>query len=221
MKKLIRDQNGFTLMELMITCVLISIIALSMAAFLTGWLGSYSDANARTGLLSNAENALDIASSDIRLSGSADNANRWPDANSPSGNYGWQSSGSTLVLAKAATDSQGNIIFSDPNNYITEKDNEVYFVSAGNLYRRTIASGNPSDSTKTTCPAANASQSCPADQLVASGVTNFSVQYFDSDENQVSPDNARSIGLAITLAAKDGSATLTSSYNTRMVFRNE
>lgn len=219
MKRL--NTSGFTLIELMITCVLISIIALSMAAFLTGWLSSYSDANARTSLLSNAENALDIASSDIRLSGSADDANRWPDTNSPSGNYGWQSSGSTLVLAKAATDTQGNIIFSDPNNYITEKDNEVYFVSADNLYRRTITSGNSSDSAKTTCPTASASKSCPADQLVASGVTSFSVQYFDSDENQVSPDNARSVGLAITLEAKDGSKNLTSSYNTRMVFRNE
>ncbi len=219
MKKL--HNCGFTLVELLITCVLISILAIAMAAFLTDWLQDYAITNARTNLLDNAEQALDTVTSDIRLSGSADDANRWPDPNGPSGNqYGWSSNANTLVLAKIATDSSNNVIFSDPNNYITLKDNEVYYVSSGSLYRRTIASGQSGDAAVTTCPPPGSS-GCPADDLVATGVTSFNVSYYDDNENQVDPASARSIGLAITLASTTDGKTITATYSTRMVFRNE
>lgn len=214
------NQAGFTLVELLITCILIGIIGIAIASFLTNWLQSYSITSAQTTLLDNAESSLDTITQDIRMSGAADNNNRWPDPNSPSGSYGWASGANTLVLAKAALDKSGNIIFSDPNHYITEKDNEVYFVQNQTLYRRTIASGNSDDAAITTCPAASASPTCPADKVVATGVDNFSVQYYDADENQVTPSSTRSIQLAITLGDKVGSKTITANYSTRMVFRN-
>lgn len=215
-------QRGFTLVELLITCVLIGIVGIAIAGFMTTWLGAYSEANARTSLLDNAELALDRITADIRLSGNADENNRWPDPNGPSGDqYGWASDSDTLVLAKVANDKNGNAIFSDPNNYITLKDNEVYFLSSGTLYRRTLASDNANDAVYTTCPAAKATASCPADDVIATGVTNFSVNYYDADENEVTPANARSINLDLTLATKSGGKTITAHYSTRMVFRNE
>lgn len=214
--------EGFTLVELLITCVLISIVALAMAAFMTNWLQSYTQTSARTNLLDNAESALDTITNDIRLSGAADDTNRWPDPNGPGGNqYGWDSGASTLVLAKVALDSSGNVIFSDPDNYTTLKDDEVYFVQNGTLYRRTLASGESGDAAITTCPASDATSSCPVDQVIATGVSNFAVAYYDAAENQVDPASARSINLSITLAAKSGSSTITANYSTRMVFRND
>lgn len=211
--------EGFTLPELLVTCILLSMVALIMAGFLTGWLQSYANTKARTDLLQNAELALDQINKDIRLSGAADSSNRWPDANAPSG--GWQSDADTLILAEAATDSSRNVIFADPSKYITVKDNVIYFLDGQNLYRRVLASDNSADAARTTCPPAASNSSCPADSLVAAGVTNFDVKYYDARENQVAPTDARSIDLSITLTSKSTTKTIAQSYHTRMVFRNE
>lgn len=218
------DASGFTLVELIITMVLIGILSLTLPNFIATWLQASSLGQARSDLLGNAENALDTVNKDIRLSGAADQNNRWADPNAPgapTNDYSWQSSGSTLVLAKAAVDSGNNIIFSDPAKYISQKDNQIYYVSGSTLYRRTIASSDPNDAAITTCPPAIATSSCPADKTIATGVTTFSVQYYDANEQQVTPSSAHSIQLAITLQDKVGSKTISASYNTRMVFRNE
>ena len=222
MKRTSSEQSGFTLVELLVTISLMSILSLMLANFVITWLAASTLAQARTELLTNAENALDTVTEDIRLSGSADQKNRWPDANAPGGNqFGWQSNGNTLVLAKAAVDASNSIIFSDAAKYITQKDNEIYYVSAGTLYRRTLESSDTNDVAITTCPPANATRGCPADKTVATNVTNFAVTYYDADLSVVSPDNARAIQLSITMSKKVNGKAVSASYNTRMVFRNE
>jgi prepilin-type N-terminal cleavage/methylation domain-containing protein len=219
-----RSDHGFTLVELMIVMVLIGILSLTIPNFIANWLQASSLAQQRTALLSNAENALDTVNQDIRLSGAADDNNRWADPNAPGApadQLSWQSTSNVLVLAKAAADSSKNIIFSDPAKYISQKDNEIYYVSGGTLYRRTIKSSDATDATVTTCPPAVATAGCPADKTIATGVTAFSVKYYDADENQVIPSDARSIQLAITMQDKSGYKTISASYTTRMVFRNE
>jgi prepilin-type N-terminal cleavage/methylation domain-containing protein len=217
-------QKGFTLVELLITMVLISILSLTLPNFIANWLQASSLAQAKTALLSNAETALDTVNRDIRLSGAADLNNRWADANAPGapGNeFSWQSDGNTLVLARAATDAARDIIFSDAAKYISQKDNAVYYLDGTTLYRRMLASDDANDAATTTCPPVSATSGCPADRIIATGVSAFSVRYYDADENVVTPTNARSIQLAITLQDKAGSKTISASYNTRMVFRNE
>ena len=219
-----RSGSGFTLVELMIVMVLVGILSLMIPNFIANWLQASSLAQQRTALLGDAEDALDTVSQDIRLSGAADDNNRWADPNAPgapANELSWQSTASTLVLAKAAEDSSKNIIFSDPAKYISQKDNQVYYVSSGTLYRRTIKSNDPNDAAITTCPPASASSSCPADKAVATGVSAFSVKYYDADENQVAASDARSIQLGITMQDKSGYKTISASYSTRMVFRNE
>lgn len=215
------NHAGFTLVEMLVTLTIMGILSLTLANFIADWLQTETLAQKRSDLLSSAETALDTATTDIRLSGDADQNNRWPDANAPGGQFGWQSNSQTLVLAKAATDKRHNVIFSDPAKYITQKDNEIYYLSGTTLYRRTLASTDASDSATTTCPPAVASNSCPSDTTIASGVTNFSVAYYDANENVVSPSDARSIQLNITVSAKQDNKTITATYSTRMVFRNE
>jgi prepilin-type N-terminal cleavage/methylation domain-containing protein len=223
-ERLVQKSGGFTLVELLITLAVISILSLGLATFIATWLQTSSLAQARSNLLSNAETALDTINTDIQLSGSADLNNRWPDDNAPNAptdQFSWKSDGSTLVLAKIAVDGSNNAIFSDPAKYITQKDNEIYYLSGQTLYRRTIASPDSNDAAKTTCPPAEASASCPADKTIATGVSNFSVGYYDANENSVSPSNARSIQLSITLTSTASGHTISASYNTRMVFRND
>lgn len=218
------NQAGFTLLELLVSLVIMTILSLTLASFIATWLEASTMAQARSNLLTNAETALDTITTDIRLSGDADLNNRWPDPNAPgapSNQLSWQSTGTTLVLAKAAVDANNNIIFSDQDEYISQKDNEVYYLSGSTLYRRTIASPDANDAAKTTCPPASASSSCPADKTVATGVTNFSVQYYDANDALVAPDSARSIQLAITMSSVQNGETINASYATRMVFRNK
>ncbi|MGH7237911.1 MAG: type II secretion system protein, partial [Candidatus Saccharimonadales bacterium] len=215
------DDAGFTLIELLVTMIVVSILSMALASFIVNWLQAASLSQDRTNLLSNAQSALDSVSTDIQLSGDADQNNRWPDANAPGGQFGWQSNSQTLILAKAATDSQNNIIFSDPAKYISQKDNQIYYLSGSTLYRRTLASSDATDSAVTTCPTAAATASCPADLAVASGVTNFAVTYYDAAGLTSAPTDARSVQLAITLATTLNGKTISASYNTRMVFRNE
>lgn len=214
-----QDQKGFTLIELLVVMLVMGILSLTLANFISTWLQEQGIQQARANLLSSAESALDQISTDIMLSGSVDSTNRWPDANAPSG--GWQSSSTTLILAKVATDSSGNPIFLDSSDYITQKDDVIYFLSGSTLYRRTLRSDSTNDAAITTCPASDATTSCPADMVVATNVTNWSVTYYDANNNVVAPANARSIQTAITLSEKYGSQTVSSSYSTRMVFRND
>lgn len=222
--RLKRQQAGFTLVELLVSLLVMTILSLAVANFIANWLQAATLAQARTNLLNNAESALDTINTDIRLSGDADTNNRWPDNNAPgapSDLLSWQSNNQTLVLAKAATDKHNNNIFSDPAKYITEKDNEIYYLSGSTLYRRTLTSDDINDAAVTTCPPAQASTSCPADKVIATGVTNFTAQYYDANEDQVDPTDARAIQLSITMASTQNGHQISASYNTRMVFRND
>jgi prepilin-type N-terminal cleavage/methylation domain-containing protein len=214
-------EQGFTLVELLIVMILISILSLAIANFIADWLQASSRTQVRASLLLDDENAMDTITNDIRLSGNVDTNNRWADTYGPGGQFGWQSGTQVLVLAKIATDKNNNVIFSDTTNYITLKDNEIYYLSGKTLYRRTLDSNNLSDAAVTTCPPAEASRTCPADTTIATGVSSLAFAYYDANNNIVTPSNARSVQVSITTSQLLDSQTFSESYTTRMVFRNE
>ena len=215
------NDDGFTLIELLVTMLVMAIMFVAMANFFTDWMQTAGIAQAKANLISTAEYALDEANNDILLSGSVDSPNRWPDPNGPGGNqYGWQSNSTTLVLAKVAFDSSGNAIYIDDENYITQKDDIIYYLSGTTLYRRVLASNSTNDSAVTTCPASLATSTCPADSIVATGVTTWNITYYDANNQVVSPANARSIQLSITISTTYNGQPINASYTTRMVFRN-
>lgn len=216
------SERGFTLTEMLITMILISILSLSIANFIADWLQTANLAQVRSTLLSNAQDALDNVSDDIRLSGAADRTNRWPDPNGPGSNqFGWSSNGSTLVLGRIATTSSNDVIYSDAAKYVSQKDNVIYYVSNKKLYQRIIAADDPNTSAVTTCPPESATSSCPADRKIAQDVTNFSISYYNADDQVVAPDESRSVKLSITLTETQGGQHVSATYTTRMVFRNE
>jgi prepilin-type N-terminal cleavage/methylation domain-containing protein len=216
------NKYGFTLVELLIVIVVMGIITLPIATFVTTWLNAADIAQGRSNLLSNAESSMTTITTDIQLSGSAEENNRWPDPNGPGGNqYGWSSSSSVLVLARIATDKGGNVIFSDTSKYISQKDDAIYFLSGTTLYRRLITSNSSNDSIETTCPPALATATCPADLVVATGVSSFSLAYYDINGAISTTANARSVQISLTLASKVDNHNISASYVSRMVFRNE
>jgi len=218
------DQAGFTLVELLISIVVTTVVVLVLTNFLMSNLQSATLETTRATILREVELTLDILTRDVRLSANADQNNRNSDPNSPSGSanqYSWASSSTVLVLATAATNASHKIIFSDPANYVTTKNNIVYFVSNKTLYKRTIAASVLGNSAKTSCPASKATAACPADKALLTNVTNFKVVYRDGSNNSVIPTNARSVEISLTAASKQYRKTQSASYTTRMVFRND
>ena len=220
----LRNNAGFTLIEAMVSLVVTTAVVLVLTNYMLGNIQQTTLTSNRDTLIKETEQSLDLATNDIRLSANADANNRWPDPNSPDGTtneYSWQSDSSTLILATAAKDASGNIIFSDAKNYITEKNNIIYFVKNGTLYKRVVASPVSGNSAQTTCPADSASSSCPADTELLHDVTTFSVSYLNGENQEVSPTSARSIQLHVTVSRSVFGQPVTADYTTRMVFRND
>jgi prepilin-type N-terminal cleavage/methylation domain-containing protein len=223
MKLNLQDQRGVTLIELLITMTVVSVLAIVAMNFMVNWFRQNAITQTRAVLLAESQDALDFIADSIRLSSAADETNRYQDPNSlgaPSDLFSWKSNQSTLVLASAAEDTSGNILFSDPANYTSYKNNQIYFVNNEALYRRTLAASVAGNKAKTSCPTAKATASCPVDRRIASNVSSFSVKYLDAQNQQVTPPNARSIELSITLRKKIQNQWIESSDKTRMVFRN-
>jgi hypothetical protein len=158
---------------------------------------------------------------DVRLSAFAEESNRWPDDNAPGGEFGWQSDSNTLVLATAAEDSDRNVLFDDSAEYISHKNNIIYFLSNDSLYKRVIAAPVTGNSEVTTCPEAQATASCPADKVMLRNISSFSVKYLDGNNAEVIPTNARSVEVTIGRYTEEYSRPVSVSYTTRMVFRND
>lgn len=213
------NSSGVTLIELILTISIVSIMAFVVMNFMVSWMQQYAITETRSALLTDAQTAIDQITDAARLSSSADQNNRWPDANAPGGQFGWSSSANTLVLATAVENTSGQIVFSDPTNYTSQKDNLIYFVSNGSLYRRVIAAPVANNKRKSSCPVANGS--CPADWRLAENVSNFSIKYFDGNNQEVNPTDARSIELSLTLQKRRFSQLIQSVYKTRMVYRND
>jgi prepilin-type N-terminal cleavage/methylation domain-containing protein len=219
MKRL--DQNGFTLVEVVVAVSLIGIILGLISSFAITTMGQTGVEAMRASLQGESQIAMDRAINDMRLSAGADENNRWNDPSNPNGGLSWESNASTLVLATAAADTGNNIIFADPAKYISEKNNIIYFVSGNRLYKRTLASSVANNAAKTTCPANLATAECPADRELLQNVSSFSVKYYNGDNQEVTPADARSAELNIKTSARKFSQNITSDYTTRAVFRND
>lgn len=216
-------QAGFTIPELLIVIAVTGVMAIVITNYMMKNIQTSTLDAAQATIQSEVQNTLDIVATDIRLSANADLHNRNADASSPvAGNpYGWSSNSTTLVLATAAVNSSNQIIFSDAANYITTKNNIIYFVSGGILYKRTLAASVSGNKAKTSCPANLASASCPADKALIHNVTAFNVSYLDGNNASVAPDQARSIQLSLTASRTQYKQSQSATYTTRMVFRND
>lgn len=216
--------RGFTTVELTIAVSVVSILIITVLVFFATNLRQYAIVNARADLLNEAQITLESINEDIRLSADADEHNRWEDEHAPeAGNmFSWTSDTDTLILATAAMDRNGNIIFSDPAQYISWKNNHIYYLNGDVLYRRILAAPIEGNTATTTCPAEAATKSCPADKVMLNRtVDKFVVRYIDGNNQEVAPTDARSIELEIGISRRAYGQKITAEYKTRMVFRND
>lgn len=214
--------RGFTLVEIVITTAVVGILAILTLSFLTDIFISNTNKNARSDMLHQAQLSLNLMNKDIRHSANADDQNRWPDDNAPDSTdpYSWRSDDDTLILARPATDSNNDFLYRDPFAYLTYKNNLIYFLDDNTLYRRTLAADVSDNKEETTCPEKDTS-GCPKDTQLAENVRTFYVQYFDANNNEVPPSDARSVQATLQLERQIYERTLDVEYQIRAVFRNE
>jgi Tfp pilus assembly protein PilW len=224
MKTLKHQQGAYTLVELVVAMTVSGLLIIVIIGFMLNSLTRYGIADARADLINDAQAALDVTTNDVRLSANADLNNRWLDNNAPSSptnNFSWQSNANTLILATAAQNSSGDVLFSDASKYISHKNNIIYFVNNRILYKRTLATSATGNTAKTTCPASSATTACPADKILVRNVDTFTVKYYNDKNEEVAPDAARSVELYIKLVVVRYPNTVFAEYRTRMVFRNK
>jgi prepilin-type N-terminal cleavage/methylation domain-containing protein len=217
------DQRGYTLLEVMVATMVTGMLVVIIMTFMINTVVNSTVDSARADLLREAQLTLDTIGREIRLSSNADEENRWEDANAPdapANELSWESDEDTLVLATAAMDSNHDILFSDPLHYVSHKNNNIYFVSEGILYKRTLADPVVTNSTETTCPPSTA-DSCPDDRALVDTVLDFTVRYYNNENEEVSPADARSVELTIELQKERYGRTIDAEFSTRTVFRNE
>lgn len=219
MKRLHIVQGGFTLVELAVATAITGILTIVIMGFMVNSFVQISIDSARSDLLREAQISLDNVTQDIRLSSNAYETSSILDENAPGGDEEWNAGSNVLILATAAQDKNRNILFADPLSYTSEKNNRIYFVSENTLYRRTLAADVENNAVQTSCP--KSQSGCPVDSLLAQNVSEFSVKYFDGNDTEVQPNQARSVEVTLKLRAKKYSKEITADYTTRTVFRNE
>lgn len=223
MKQYLRDQHGMTAVELLVALVLVTAISTVIVNFAIDKLRQNTQQQIKYSLLADAETGLNTVANDVRLSARADDANRWQDENAPlapSNELSWTSDNNTLVLATAAQDSDKNILFDDAHDYVSTKNNYIYYVEGTTLYRRMLAAPVTKNSATTTCPPELATSDCPVDKVIMEDVHDFTVTYYDGASKVSTPSNARSVKLEVTLSSNRYGQDISVSYTTRMVFRN-
>jgi|AntRauTorcE11897_2_1112592.scaffolds.fasta_scaffold00277_14 prepilin-type N-terminal cleavage/methylation domain-containing protein len=210
--------NGFTITELLIVIIATGVISGAIFSFTFNyWRSSYAQQSSVDSLNSRL-NAGDILRELIASSTGLINQNSIPDNNvlvpDPGNGLFWEELRATtetraaspgtitpiLYFKRFSFDSDRDIIF---DNLIAYEDEYVLYMNGDDniLYLRSIANTDaPGNRLKTSCPPESATESCPADRVVAEDVSALDVRYFSRTGNVVDytsvtdPDTGEFIG---------------------------
>lgn len=217
-----KQQGGYTIIELMVTIVAGSILALTVLSISIFFFADVMRARAESELTSEARNINGLVAEDLRLAQSIIDVSTNVDPNNAAG---WTTSNANTVLVVAipATDVNGEFA-DDPDLGGVYKDELVYFVSDidNGLYKRRLVNPLFTDNSKlTSCPAAAVSSSCPADILLSEDFSDMTFTFYDQD-NSVTLDEslARSITLNIEMVRNSFGVNIEAVNVTRMTMRN-
>lgn len=218
----LRNQHGLSLIELIVATAITGMLIIIVMSFLSSQMVENAIQNSRAILLLESQTALDVVNSDIKHAARVDDINRWSDPNAPGAPgdpYSWIPGPEVLILATPAKDESNNFLYDDPFAYITHKNNLVYFVEDGTLYRRTLAGNIEGNALATTCP--QGTSGCPSDTELINNVTSIEVNYYNASEEEVAPDEARSVRVSIVVTDTVYGRDVTETYSIQSVFRNE
>lgn len=214
--------TGFTLVEVIISMVILGILSVAMVSAVTLWLGQYSSGSARQKLTTNVQVALTRISDDVRRSHTLLAENSVSDPNAPSPPSKWVTSDSLLVLAQTPRNASGDGLYSDTVNYTGTADSIIYYQRNGELFRRVVPAnytGNVNLPLITCTP--QSSGGCPADSKIASGVSLVRYTYLDKDNSATTNASlTKVVKIELELTTQQSSQTITAKNSTTIALRS-
>lgn len=213
--------HGFTIPELTVSIVVLGILIAGVLGTSTYFFTFITRNNTMIQMTVDSQNLLRATVEELRYGAGVRQINSVTDSNEPPG--GWQTSNSDFVIIIAIPAIDAN------NQYIIDSatgapyNNElVYFKSGTTLYRRTLANpGATGNKLLTSCPAASASSSCPADRQLAENVKSMIFSLYDQDDAATTdPLLARSVKIDLTLEKDTFGDSLSLDNSIRVTLRN-
>lgn len=215
------SQAGLTVTELVVAVAVIGLLIVPVTLFIMYFYGGVIKNGVYANLAIESENVLRSVVEELRVSSGVRSSNTISDPNAPSG--GWTTSNASLVLIISTP------VLDNNNQYVIDTatgdpyHNElVYFASGGKLYKRYLANSSATGNRfKTSCPAALATASCPADVVLSEHFKDMSFVFYDQDDAVTSVlTDARSIKLILDMERKAFGETIDFQNNIRITMRN-
>lgn len=212
---------GFTLVELIITVVVVGILVGPILGTLTAYYIESVRSDVETKLITASNEAARSLSEQMKLASGARSVSVLSDSNAPSGGWTTDASKQRIVLATPALNSNNAIVMAPDG---TPYQNEIiYYVSTTSLYRRTIKNtAAPDNVTITSCPPASNTPGCPPDAQLAKNVSSLTFALKQrSGAAAATPEAADLATLNLLFERRFMSTVITTTESSSVVFRNK
>lgn len=220
-KRLVKEQAGFTLVELTVVVSVTSIVAVVFLGVITNYFVVITRNNELTDMTVNAQNLLRTTVENIRYGNGVEQTNTISDPNAPSGGWNTSNTNFVIVIPVPAEDTSRNYI-TNPSTGSPYMNELVYYKSGTTLMERILANpGAVGNALQTTCPANLATSSCPADKTLATYVSSMTFVLYDQNAaTTTTPTQARSINIVLTMQRNAPISPLSVTSNIRVTLRN-
>jgi hypothetical protein len=215
------------LIEMLVAISMSTLLILAISNFATsGLIGVNQDYN-KTLVLTNTKEAVSVVARQIRLAKAVELTPGQADAYAPVGGWsGAAGTGTPLILAVPSRDASGNVMFIDGFHTYVYTDDVIFYLdtTTKKLYKRTLANPVAGNVSKTTCPPAHASPSCPADADVIDEVANLATSYLEADGSVVvapaGPSATDAVTYTVTETRVINGKSYAGTYTTLATLRN-
>jgi type II secretory pathway pseudopilin PulG len=219
----IKDKNlGYTIPELTISIVILGILIISLFSFSTYYFSNVTRYSSFVEMSVDSQNLLRATVEQLRYGAGVRQSNAITDPNAPVGGWNTSNTDFVIIIAVPSVDSNRDYIIDSTTG--SPYNNElVYFKDDTILYRRTLAHPDATGNTlRTSCPAASASPSCPADNKLIENLDSMVFTLYDQDDaSTADPLLARSVKIDLGLQKKSFGSPLTLDNSIRVTLRNQ
>ncbi len=217
------SNKGYTIPELMVSITLISLISVGLFTIIFNYFANITRSNAFAEMTLDSQNLLRATVEELRYGSGVQQTNTIndPSVTGTGGEWNTSNSNFVIIIAVPAIDSDRNYI-TDPSTGNPYNNELVYFKQNNFLYARTLANPVATGNRLTTsCPAAIASPTCPADRQLIEYIDNMVFTLYDQDD-AVTTDTAlaRSVKIDLSMQRRTFGDPLVLNNSIRVTLRN-